>query len=82
VYVRELRLPVGAQVSLVVRNEEAFTPNGQTRLREHDQLLVVTTAEVRERTEERLRAVDRGGALVRWRESDPGPRPEGGGAPA
>ncbi|MFC5949920.1 potassium/proton antiporter [Pseudonocardia lutea] len=82
VYLRELRLPVGATVSLVVRGEEAFTPNGQTRLREHDQLLVVATAEVRERTEERLRAVDRGGALVRWRDTDPGPRPDGPGRPA
>lgn len=72
VYLRELRLPPGATVSLVVREEKAFTPNGQTRLRENDQLLVVATAEVRDRTEERLRAVDRGGALVRWREADPG----------
>jgi potassium/hydrogen antiporter len=80
VYLRELRLPPGATVSLVVRHEKAFTPNGQTRLREGDQMLVVATEEVRERTEERLRAVDRGGALVRWREGDPGPGTTG--APA
>ena len=47
VYLRELRLPRGATVSLVVRGEEAFTPNVETRLREHDQLLVVTPARVR-----------------------------------
>jgi len=86
VYIRELRLPVGAMVSLVVRDEKAFTPNGQTRLRELDQLLVVATAEARERAEERLRAVDRGGALVRWRDGDPGSQPGSGrgtpGAPA
>ncbi|MCF7548381.1 potassium/proton antiporter [Pseudonocardia sp. WMMC193] len=80
VYLRELRLPAGATVSLVVRDEKAFTPHGQTRIRENDQLLVVATAEVRDRTEERLRAVDRGGALVRWREADPGR--ETPGAPA
>jgi potassium/hydrogen antiporter len=80
VYLRELRLPPGATVSLVVREEKAFTPNGQTRLREGDQLLVVATEEVRDRTEERLRAVDRGGALVRWREGDPGQNTPG--APA
>lgn len=76
VYLRELRLPPGAVVSLVVREDRAFTPDMQTRLREGDQLLVVTTAEARERTEERLRAVDRGGALVRWREGRPGGPPE------
>ncbi len=68
IYLRQLRLPVGATVSLVVRGEQAFTPDGETRLREGDQFLVVTTRGVRERAERRIRAVDRGGALVRWRE--------------
>ena len=67
VYLRELRLPRGATVSLVVRAEEAFTPNGETRLRELDQLLVVTTADARRATEERIRAVDAAGRLARWR---------------
>jgi len=67
VYLTELRLPPGATVSLVVREGAAFTPNGETRLRERDQLLVVTTAEVRGATEERIRAVDRAGRLARWR---------------
>lgn len=72
VYLRELRLPRGATVSLVVRGEEAFTPNGETRLRELDQLLVVTTAEVRGATEDRIRAVDARGRLARWhRPADP-----------
>jgi cell volume regulation protein A len=85
VYLRELRLPVGATVSLVVRDEAAFTPNGETRLRELDKLLVVATASSRARAEERLRAVDRGGALVRWRDANPDPkarRPGTPGAPA
>ena len=66
VYLRELRLPVGATVSLVVRDEAAFTPTGETRLRELDQLLVVTTAGARTAAEERIRAVDRAGRLARW----------------
>jgi potassium/hydrogen antiporter len=66
VYLRELRLPRGAMVSLVVRDEEAFTPGPDTRLREGDQLLVVTTAQAREAAERRIRAIDRAGRLARW----------------
>ena len=66
VYLRELRLPRGATVSLVVRDEEAFTPSVDTRLRVGDQLLVVTTAAARVATEQRIRAVDRAGRLARW----------------
>jgi potassium/hydrogen antiporter len=49
-----------------VRDEAAFTPDGETRLRERDQLLVVATAESRDGAEQRLRAVDRAGRLARW----------------
>ena len=66
VYLRELRLPRGATVSLVVRDNEAFTPTLETRLRERDQLLVVTTADVRAAAEDRIRAVDMRGRLARW----------------
>jgi cell volume regulation protein A len=66
VYLRELRLPSGATVSLVVRDEKAFTPAGDTRLREGDQILVVTTAQARQAAERRIRAVDRAGRLARW----------------
>jgi cell volume regulation protein A len=66
VYLGELRLPRGATVSLVVRDEEAFTPTAETRLRERDQLLVVTTAQARRAAEERIRAVDQRGRLARW----------------
>lgn len=74
VYLRELRLPRGSTVSLVVRGEEAFTPNGETRLRELDQLLVVATAGARSAAEERIRAVDQRGKLARWH---PGPAADG-----
>ncbi|MDT7551824.1 MAG: potassium/hydrogen antiporter [Pseudonocardiales bacterium] len=66
VYLRELRLPRGATVSLVVRDEQAFTPSMETRLRERDQLLVVTTATVRGAAEDRIRDVDLRGRLARW----------------
>ncbi|MGQ0480773.1 MAG: potassium/proton antiporter [Pseudonocardia sp.] len=67
VYLRELRLPTGAGVSLVVRDGAGFTPGPDTRLQERDQLLVVTTVAARVRAEERIRAVDRAGRLARWR---------------
>jgi cell volume regulation protein A len=67
VYVAELRLPLGASISLVVRDGAGFTPDPQTRLRERDQLLVVTTTAARTKAEQRIRAVDRAGRLARWR---------------
>jgi potassium/hydrogen antiporter len=67
VYLRELRLPRGATVSLVVREGQAFTPTEDTRLRERDQLLVVTTLDARQAAEDRIRAVDERGRLARWR---------------
>ncbi|MFK0247406.1 potassium/proton antiporter [Amycolatopsis azurea] len=67
VYLAELRLPVGATISLLVRDGAGFTPNKNTRLQERDQLLVVTTADARDTAERRLRAVDRAGRLARWK---------------
>jgi cell volume regulation protein A len=60
-------LPQGAAVSLVLRAGTGFTPQPNTRLQEHDQLLVVTTEEVRDATERRIRAVDRAGRYARWK---------------
>ena len=67
VYLWELRLPAGAVVSLVIRDEQGFTPQPTTRLEEGDQLLVVTTTAHRDSAEQRIRAVHRGGRLARWR---------------
>jgi cell volume regulation protein A len=67
VYLSELRLPVGATISLVVRDGAGFTPQKASRLQENDQLLVVTTSAVRDDAERRLRAVDRAGRLARWK---------------
>ncbi|WP_067489152.1 potassium/proton antiporter [Actinomadura hibisca] len=62
----ELRLPQGASVTLVVRDGTSFVPGETTTLRAGDTLLVVTTAEVREAAERRLRAVSRRGKLAGW----------------
>lgn len=67
VYLAELRLPEGATVSLVIREGGGFTPNGRTRLREGDQLLVVATEQVRDAAERRIRAVDRAGRYAKWK---------------
>ena len=44
---RELRLPAGATVSLLVRDGVGHTPAPTTRLQERDQLLVVATEQAR-----------------------------------
>ncbi|MFC4536576.1 potassium/proton antiporter [Sphaerisporangium dianthi] len=62
----ELRLPSDAAVTMVVREGRSFVPEGSTRLRAEDQLLVVTTAACRKTVERRLRAVSRRGKLAGW----------------
>jgi cell volume regulation protein A len=66
VYIDELRLPVGAVVTLVLREGEGFVPSPRTRLRVGDSLLIVATAASRDAAERRLRAVSRRGRLARW----------------
>jgi cell volume regulation protein A len=66
VEVGELRLPRGASVSLVIRDGEPVVVDQRMVLRHGDELLVVTTRRVRERTEERLREVSAHGRLAQW----------------
>jgi potassium/hydrogen antiporter len=66
VHLDELRLPVGAAVTLVLRDGVGFVPVRDTRLKTGDSLLIVATTEVRDETERRLRAVGRRGRLARW----------------
>lgn len=66
VAVFELRLPRGANVTLVVRGGEGFVPEPHTTLRHGDQFLVVATSRVRRRTVDRIRAVSRDGRLAGW----------------
>ncbi|MEU5435491.1 potassium/proton antiporter [Streptomyces sp. NPDC020719] len=66
VEVHELRLPPGAAVTLVVRDDKSFVPGPTTVLRRGDELLVVATDPVRDAAEARLRAVGQGGKLAGW----------------
>ncbi|MEZ0166626.1 potassium/proton antiporter [Kineococcus sp. LSe6-4] len=69
VEVFELRLPRGANVSLVARDGTTFVPQPRTVLRRGDDLLVVTGTAERRLVEERLQAVSRAGKLADWREA-------------
>ncbi|SCG46795.1 potassium/proton antiporter [Micromonospora coxensis] len=66
VHVDELRLPVGASVTLVLRDGTGFVPGPDTRLKVGDSLLIVAVAGVRDEAERRLRAISRRGRLARW----------------
>jgi cell volume regulation protein A len=66
VHIDELRLPVGASVTLVVRGGAGFVPGPDTRLKTGDELLIVATAAVRDVAERRMRAISRRGRLARW----------------
>ena len=70
IFVTEIGLPDGAVVSLVVRDGSPMAPDLHTRLRVGDQVLVVTTEDVRAATETRMQAVTRRGRLARWRAGD------------
>ena len=73
VEVGELRLPVGANVSMVVRDGQALVPERRTVLRHGDDLIVVTPRKLREATEDRLRQVSVGGRLAQWLGDKPPP---------
>ncbi len=62
----ELRLPQGANITLVVRDGRSFVPGDRTVLRRDDQLLVVTTTAARREAQRRLRALSLGGRLALW----------------
>ncbi|WP_375430956.1 potassium/proton antiporter [uncultured Friedmanniella sp.] len=68
VEIGELRLPPDTVVTLIIRGAAPFNPAPRERIRVGDELLVVTPSDFRERTEERLRVVGRGGRLAGWRE--------------
>jgi cell volume regulation protein A len=66
VEVFELRLPPGANVTLIVRGGKGFVPAPQTALRHGDQFLIVATAETRGTAERRVRQVSKRGRLAGW----------------
>ncbi|YAL82802.1 potassium/proton antiporter [Dermacoccaceae bacterium W4C1] len=67
VEVFELRLPVGSDVALVVRDDASFVPDRRTVLRRGDQLLIVTTSAAQAEAVRKLHAVSREGRLAGWR---------------
>jgi cell volume regulation protein A len=71
VEVGELRLPKGASVSLIVREDSTIVPQPRTVLRHGDELLVVVPRKLRDETEQRLRSVSLSGRLAHWLRSDP-----------
>ncbi|MDP3713720.1 MAG: potassium/proton antiporter [Mycobacteriales bacterium] len=71
VYVRELRLPVGARVVLVERAGASVPLDEHSQLLAGDHVLVVTPTVSREATERRIRAVNKGGKLARWYGREP-----------
>ncbi|WP_082569486.1 potassium/proton antiporter [Knoellia sp. Soil729] len=70
VQVYELRLPPGANVALIVRDDVAFVPKETTPLHRRDQMLIITPAAVRSVVERRLYAVSQGGRLAGWSAAD------------
>lgn len=67
VYIPELRLPVGAQVSMLVRDGAVVIPDRQTILRAGDELVIIVAPGTRSSAERRLKAVHRAGRLAQWR---------------
>ena len=67
VEVFELRLPQGANVTLIVRGDSGFVPAPNTTIRRGDQLLIVATADSRHLVEDRVRSVSESGRLAGWR---------------
>jgi cell volume regulation protein A len=67
VEVFELRLPVRANVTLVIRDGEPFVPGPRSTLQRGDDLIVVSAAAARDQVERRLREVSAGGKLAGWR---------------
>jgi potassium/hydrogen antiporter len=67
VEIGELRLGKNAAVPLIIRDDQPMVPGPRDRMVVGDELLVVTPSHLRTRTENRLRAVARGGRLAGWR---------------
>jgi potassium/hydrogen antiporter len=74
VEVAELRLPVGATVTMVLRRDEIFAPEPTTVLRRGDHVLVAGARRDRVRIEQRLRQVSESGRLAGWYDGIAAPR--------
>lgn len=65
-YVSDLRLPRGVALSMLVREKKVSIPEGTTRLKAEDRLLLAVPAGVLVQTQNRLRLLSRHGHLARW----------------
>ena len=63
---RELRLPTGALVTMVMRAGGNLVPEQSTRPTTGDRPLVVASVHERDRVERRFRVVSRAGRLASW----------------
>ena len=66
VEIHELRLPPGANITMIVRGSSSFVPDRRTVLRHGDQLLMVTTSGARSAVIRRVEAVSDDGRLAGW----------------
>lgn len=66
VTIRELRLPVNSEVSLIVRESEPFVPSPDRIIRGGDDLLILTNDKDRRKVERRLRSISVHGRLGHW----------------
>ena len=66
VYVNDLRLPGNAALALVHRDGRIFVPDDHTSLNAGDHLVLAVSDDVREETEQRLRAIAENGRLALW----------------
>jgi cell volume regulation protein A len=64
--IRDLGLPHGALVSLVVRSGRPIVPDTLTRLKVRDRIVLVCLPGTRDAVEERLRALDAIGRMAGW----------------
>ena len=67
VMVYELRLPLGAAVTLIVNQDKSLVPGPRTVLRRGDQLLIVAKESVRAQTVRRVHEISESGRLAGWR---------------
>jgi cell volume regulation protein A len=64
--IREVRLPKNSVISLIVRDDEPFTPKADDRILTGDALLVVTRSSDRKKVEARFKALSDNGRLANW----------------
>lgn len=65
-HISDLRLPRGVALSMLIREKQVTIPEGSTRLKADDRLLLAVPTTVLEQTQNRLRLLSEHGHLARW----------------